>query len=185
MIINSYTSNNHNIFTMDEGGTGFTSISQLKTYICNKIYPIGSLFFTTSSYNPSNYFPGTTWELCSSDRVLRNANAFNDNTQGRSDAVLDNQNLVAHTHNFNGSTNSGGEHKHYIYARSVNGGVANQVESFQNGGIWGFWRGGTSWSDGYHTHYCDQTNTESTGESNPSINIMPRGYGVYMWRRTA
>ena len=73
-------------------------LTTLQTTIINKIYPIGSIYISYNSTNPSSLFGGT-WENYGNGRVLRGINSGTAGQTGGADTVtLKEANLPAHTH---------------------------------------------------------------------------------------
>lgn len=99
----------------------------------NKIYPVGSIYMSTSSTNPSNIFGGT-WEQII-DRVLIGAgNSYGGGTTGGStththtnpttgSTSLSVSQIPSHNHSFSATTSSNGGHGHQLrYSGSGNTG---------------------------------------------------------------
>ena len=88
-------------------------LTTLQTTIINKIYPVGSIYISYNSTNPSSLFGGT-WENYGSGRVLKGINSGTAGTTGGSDTVtLKEANLPSHSHSIpqlSGSTSSDGGH---------------------------------------------------------------------------
>ena len=75
----------------------------------NLIYPIGSIYMSAISTNPSILFPGTTWVAWGSGRVPVGVNGndanFNvtEKTGGQSTITIGSNNIPAHSHTVNDS----------------------------------------------------------------------------------
>ena len=81
--------------------------------ILNMIYPVGSIYMSMSSVNPSIVFGGV-WESLE-DRVLVGASSSHGvgTTGGNASTVLTSANMPSHTHTFSdGSAASAGGHNH-------------------------------------------------------------------------
>lgn len=169
----------------------------------SKLYPIGSVYISFNSTDPSTLFGGT-WVRLKDTFLLASGDAYAPNTTGGSATkTITTSNLPAHTH----TCSTAGDHTHTRGTMNITGtfnavweknisqittGAFSQVNGGQNneaggqgGGtkIWEFdasrsWTGETS-SNGSHTHTIG-----STGSALP-LNIMPPYQTVYMWRRTA
>jgi hypothetical protein len=76
------------------------AISSLESSLFDKIYPVGSIYISTSTTNPSVLFGGT-WEAISAGKVLVQAddNHVLGNTGGNATITLTEAQLPAHTHN--------------------------------------------------------------------------------------
>ena len=93
----------------------------LQTTIINKIYPVGSIYISYNSTNPSSLFGGT-WENYGSGRVLKGINSGTAGTTGGSDTVtLKEANLPAHTHDIS--------HTHTTKSGSIENGIATNTTS--------------------------------------------------------
>ncbi len=70
------------------------------TSLVDAVYPIGSIFISTNSTNPSNYFPGTTWSSYASGRTLLGVSSSHSagSTGGSETVTLTTSNLPPHTH---------------------------------------------------------------------------------------
>lgn len=74
-------------------------INKIKASISiDKIYPIGSIYITTSNGNPSSIFEGTTWERYGVGKTLVSTDTTSGETGGSSNAVLSIANLPGHSH---------------------------------------------------------------------------------------
>ena len=94
----------------------------------NDIYPVGSIYMSISSVNPSTLFGGT-WQKIEGRFLLAASSSYEvGSTGGSNDAIV-----VSHTHS-NSSTNSAGSHSH-----TISGGSHSHTAS--------------SSSSGSHTHY--------------------------------
>lgn len=170
----------------------------IRSVVVNAIYPIGSIYITTTETNPSEYFgPTTTWEqikerflLAASDITTTAANRKYDpnnvskNEGGQETVSLSAENNGPHTHSIIIDPNCAGAGT-YPY-----GGVAGlRVSSAATGSA------GVSWSTpgasgGYTTvgtivksNGNDQYQAATSGEGTP-FSIMPPYTVVYVWRRT-
>lgn len=93
----------------------------------NDIYPVGSIYMSVSSTNPSTLFGGT-WQKIEGRFILAASSSYEvESTGGSNDAIV-----VSHTHS--ASTNSTGSHSH-----TISGGSHSHTAS--------------SGSSGSHTHY--------------------------------
>ena len=183
-------------------------MNSLKTNILSvdKLYPVGSIFLSTTNTNPSTFLGGTWEAYGASDTYLR----LGGNGSGGSNSVKLSANQIPthttgnqsanHTHSIpalSGSTNKTGAHSHGFYVRNsaTTGGyyVAPPTSSMS----------GTSQSTndlvqqaGSHSHTVT-TNASTTGGNNQShthtytnnsqqnVNINPKYVQVYAFKRTA
>ena len=179
-------------------GTCTKFSNELNNFL-NKIYPIGSIYISTASTNPSTFLGGT-WENYGNGRVLRGINSGTAGATGGSDTVsLKEENLPAHTHTYdkvNANTEShiltiaempahdhnvgGNVNGYWMYGGSKNLAGGNTAWGRVTAGV-GMQGGGQG-----HTHpiLTTSTNTGSTGSTTPTaINVQNPYITVYMWRR--
>lgn len=160
------------------------------------IYPIGSIYMSTSSTNPNTLFGVGEWTLWGGGRVPVGINtwdsrfALSEKTGGTYDAVV-----VSHDHEMgvdspnhthSGSTTYNGNHRHSFSGHYSSVGDDNNHSLLKNGGTMY-----TSYA-GNHNHTFTTGGVSTShrhdiyhrGESGTGKNIQP--YIVcYMWKRTA
>lgn len=167
----------------------------------SKLYPVGSVYISFNSADPSTLFGGT-WQRLKDTFLLVNGDRYAPNTTGGSATkTIGVNNLPSHTHSCStvgnhthtrGSMNitgwfdvgdarqyTGGAFTAHTYATAYNqyesGGASNTYVDFDAKKSW---TGETS-PNGQHTHTIG-----NTGSGLP-LNIMPPYTTVYAWRRTA
>lgn len=167
----------------------------LKEYIqqfAKTMYPVGSIYMSVSSTNPSTYFGGT-WVAWGSGRVPVGINTSDSNfnavekTGGASAVTLTASQMPSHTHTFTGSsttTNSAGGHTHNI-GRDTDGGSGSSRYTVHKAGASGAQGTSPTSSAGAHTHtLTPKGKNANTGGGGSHTNLQP--YIVcYMWKRTA
>lgn len=163
-----------------QGGTGVDSPEQLQFLIGNLMYPIGSIYISTSSTNPSSLFGGT-WVAWGAGRVPVGVDFNNDNfnsaelTGGSADAIL-----VSHYHTPYNSQNLESETDIRVFNTSLNLNTDSVARKHVDEG--------TS-SDSYAITAktmkdLDQALTTSTeGIDGMGKNLQPY-ITCYMWKRT-
>lgn len=172
------------IVPIAKGGTEATTAAQArvnlgtlsKKELVNKRYPVGAIYISTSSKNPSELFGGTWKQI--EDRFLFASGTYNSGaTGGSADAVV-----VSHTHTVSLTTSSAGSHTHYHYGSQSSSNASGRVYTKR------FLRQPynysstiTSDSAGAHTHSVSGT-AASTGVDGTGKN-MPPYKTVYMWQR--
>lgn len=123
------------------------------------LYPVGSIYMSVNSTNPSNYFGGT-WERIKGKFLL----AADDNiyklgdTGGEAEHTLTISEMPSHYHNFA----QGGRVLYWDSGLSSYGGLTN----------------------GTTVQYTWSANTKNVGGDNPHNN-MPPYLAVYVWKRVA
>ena len=167
----------------------------LKEYIqqfAKTMYPVGSIYMSVSSTNPSTYFGGT-WVAWGSGRVPVGINTSDSNfntvekTGGASSVTLTVSQIPSHTHTFTGSsttTSSAGGHTHNI-GRDTDGGSGSSRYTVHKAGASGAQGTSPTSSAGAHTHtLTPKGKNANTGGGGAHNNLQP--YIVcYMWKRTA
>ena len=159
-----------------DSATGGTSPTASENPIVDLIYPVGSIYMSTSSTSPSVLFTGTTWARIQG-RFLLGAGSNTANTSttyGSLSAGAINRTTIGE---------QGGEVSHLL--------TTEQIPSHYHNGI--KWAGGTTITLGtsggslYGLSYGSSNNdgkitTEYTGGSQ-AHNNMPPYFVVYIWRR--
>lgn len=176
----------------------------------SKLYPIGSVYISFNSTDPSTLFGGT-WVRLKDRFLLASGDAYAPNTTGGSATkTIGVNNLPSHTH----SCSTVGNHTHTRGTMNITGSVTNTdanepwgtADSFSNSGALKMesktftygWTTGDQNSGGYKLSFDaskgwtgatspngSHTHTiGATGSSLP-LNIMPPYQTVYMWKRTA
>jgi microcystin-dependent protein len=80
--------------------------------IFNIIYPVGTIYESTSSANPSTYFTGTTWVRYGNGRVTVGQDSSDgsfdsvNDTGGAKTVALTSAQMPSHTHSFSGTTST-------------------------------------------------------------------------------
>lgn len=144
--------------------------------VINIMYPVGSIYMSVNSVNPSTLFGGT-WERIQDRFLLCAGNSYSaGSTGGTADATL-----VSHTHTpvVEGSSNTYGfsvyRHESAVGRTKVTAGSSGNRYTY--GGKTGATNAndsGLAWSSGLNT----------VGESSTGKN-MPPYLAVYVWKRTA
>ncbi len=166
---------------------------QMKDVDNNKIYPcpyfpIGYIYLSTSSVNPSTYFGGT-WEQIKDKFLLTAGSSYKAGNTGGSKTIN-----ISHYHttgNCTLSINQIPAHSHGQYWISGDGNVNPYVSASSGGSQGVYFKGQTAWynsgkarvytSDAGGTQSHNHGNTGSAGSS--SLSIMPPYLVVYAWKR--
>lgn len=156
----------------------FKTRSNEKIYPC-PYYPIGSIYISINSTNPSTYFGGT-WEQIKDRFLLACGNSYsNGSTGGEANHTLTTNEVPSHTHTVNG-----GSHYHRVASR------ANTYGS----GMSPTYRSVASDTSSQCDYNGDITNTATEGGHTHSVssvgggqshNNMPPYLAVYVWKRVS
>lgn len=172
------------------GGTGVSSEDSFKKLIGNLMYPVGSIYMSTSSTNPSSLFGGT-WVAWGAGRVpigVGTGTDINSKTQtfsagstgGEYSHTLTTQEMPAHYHvPGREADKSNGSNTHF--STNVTLGTDEVLRDTVGSGS----KGGTVIKSTDGAGWLNDTRTTSTvGESQTHNNIQPY-VTCYMWKRTA
>ena len=141
-------------------GIVFRNRQNEKIYPC-PFMPIGSVYISVSSTNPSTYFGGT-WEQIEDKFLLASGTSYSNGATGGSANAI----VVSHTHTQN-------QHRHELTGSKTTGiSTGNYLRA-----------GYGSATDGQYTNYATPT-INSTGEDGTGKN-MPPYIVVNVWKRTA
>lgn len=187
-------------------------ITQLNSGLLEKVYPIGSIYMSVNSTNPSEYFGGT-WVAWGSGRVPVGVNSSDSNfstvekTGGASSVTLtaDQSGIPAHNHGLNSHTHGLNSHTHSL-SSNEDGGVMlynnpdgqmtrTQVATSSSSGKYAFCANGADYLIyGYNKTGAASGNTAAasgntsnntaTSASSAHTNLQPY-ITCYMWKRTA
>jgi len=141
-----------------------------------QVYPVGSIYLSTTNNNPQNFLPGTTWEQIQDKFLLTAGGTYSAGTTGGAAShthttgnfTLGETHIPGHRHSITGSTIANGSNSYNAW-RAVRSGDATAAD-YPNSTTWTNWTGGNS----AHNH-------GSTG----STSNLPPYLVVYAWKRTA
>lgn len=164
----------------------------LKDYIqqfASVIYPVGSIYMSVSSTNPSTYFGGT-WVAWGAGRVPVGINTSDSNfstvekTGGASTVTLTTSQIPSHTHAKGTlATASAGAHTHSLNLTKTTWAGSSSSRVVVDSTDYTAMTNNTTASSGAHTHTISGS-TAATGSGGSHSNLQP--YIVcYMWKRTA
>jgi hypothetical protein len=171
-------------------GVNFYNIQaqSLAAVALSAIYPVGSIYTSTSATNPASTFGFGTWTAFGAGRVMigvgtgGGATYAGGATGGSKDAIT-----VAHTHTFSATSGAMSANATHSHTSSYSGFLQNLPgagDTLSRGGSQGYRNvGSTEAANIAHTHSVSGT-TESTGASGTDANLQPY-IAVYMWERTA
>jgi len=162
--------------------------------IIDLIYPVGSIYMSINSTNPTTIFGGT-WVAWGQGRVpvgVNSSGTFNsvEKTGGSETHTLSTSELPSHDHSLNGhthswSTTNTGDHTHAKYGWRYAGSGSYKAYSWER-----ISADGNAGSIDSSTHSHSGTtsgasgNTGSSGSGSAHNNLQPY-ITCYMWKRTA
>jgi hypothetical protein len=171
-------------------GVNFYNIQaqSLAAIALSAIYPVGSIYTSTSATNPTSTFGFGVWAAFGAGRVMigvgtgGGATYAGGATGGSKDAIT-----VAHTHSFSATSlgmNSNTTHAHGPTYSGFLEHLPGSGDTLSRGGSQGYRISGSTASTNIdHTHNVSGT-TGSTGSSGTDANLQPY-IAVYMWERTS
>ena len=167
-----------NPIEIDSGGTGVSSEKGLRELIGKFMYPIGSIYMSTSSTDPADFFGGT-WEPWGSGRVPVGVDSSNSNfntvekTGGSANAIL-----VSHSHRPASYAAESSESGEYLFSTHL-----NNTESVAQRRV-----DGGATTDPYALtakaigDLGQDSHTTTEGEDGTNKNLQPY-ITCYMWKR--
>ncbi len=163
-------------------------LTNLQTTILNKVYPVGSIFISTSNTNPGTLFGGT-WEAYGNGKVLRGTTSTSGQTGGSENVTLSVANLPSHNHSIPSLTGTatGGNHRHLLTKNVYNVDVTGSRSVSVGTGYAGVFFDGTYYSDySGDLSLSVSTNASKTGATGTatSFSVLDPYITVFMWRRT-
>lgn len=172
-----------------ENDSGLVSVSYFKNQLMKLIYPIGCLYLSTTSENPSTILGIGTWTEFGSGKMLIGVGTWVDSRSesktftinevgGEYSHALSTSELASHTHGFSGTTSSNGNHTHNMRIPLHNedgGGNVASGSGLENSKTL------TTETSGSHTHSISGT-TSSSG-SGAAHNNIPPYITIAMWKR--
>ena len=121
-----------------------------KNDVLNLIYPIGSIYLSVNSVDPSTIFGGT-WEKIKDKFLLSSGDTYAiGSTGGNSSTTLEIANLPSHNHT--GTT--GNESQGHTHSGTTGNQSADHTHTFSGTTSWTDSHSHTTWTDsqGYHSH---------------------------------
>lgn len=181
--------NIEDVMSIAQGGTGANNVNEAcaNLGIVNLIYPIGSIYMSMNSTNPSELFGGT-WEQIAQGRCLIGAGTGTDScsesktftagdTGGEYNHVLTVEEMPSHNHSI--SSSNIGDHYHTWYSGRYGGSEYSTSADAAGVGAEGYSH--KTLSAGSHSH----TMAISSEGSGSAHNNLPPYMGLYVWKRTA
>ena len=145
------------------------------------IYPVGSIYISTSSTSPATLFGGTWEELKGRFLLGRDTGYAAGSTGGEAEHTLVLSETPSHKHSV--SVTSSGAHNHTLTAVSTTSGTSHDYGLLESWLKWTSTRSVTvpenSTTNGAHTHTVSETSKGGGG----AHNNMPPYLAVYMWKR--
>lgn len=159
------------------------------TDIINKIYPIGSVYISVNSANPSTLFGGE-WEQIKDKFILACGDNYAGSTEGGNSMItLANENIPSHSHTIpqlSGWTSESGSHTHTGRYSQI--GTSGSLLALRRISDEDSYKGEAQVTNsaGNHSHSIT-TNASTTGNtgSTKAFSIMPPYMTFYVWKRIA
>jgi hypothetical protein len=160
-----------------------TAIKIFGANLFDLIYPVGSIYISTTSTNPNSLFGVGTWEAFATGRTLigidANQTEFNtiEKTGGEKNHTLSISEMPSHNHS--ARLNNNGGHVHNMkFGSGANSGDGSIIPIASN--YYGMDNG--SMTDGSHDHGGITVDNNGGGTAH---NNMPPYITVYMWKRVS
>ena len=174
-----------------ENENGVICFSGGLTYDLDKVYPIGSIYMSVNSANPSTLFGGT-WVQLTDTFLYATSTTSDDNVttapsgQGEATHTLTENEMPSHTHTQNAhSHGTGNSTNKYFITSSVNTVYITENQKSQSNGSNGYnIYTSTHGSLGKYTDTQSVTATNQNKGGGQAHNNMPPYMKVYMWKRT-
>lgn len=162
--------------------------------VFDMVYPVGSIYMSVNSVNPSTLFGGT-WEQLKDKFLLASGNTYSNGATGGSATVsLSASQMPRHNHSTNSHYHTTSESNEY-YVTSENSGASNtrvQYNSSGNRYVDGmsdnktpFHHRTATGSASPTTKYAGGTGSAESAANGSAHNNMPPYLVVYMWKRIA
>lgn len=145
------------------------------------VYPVGAIYMSVNSVNPSVLFGFGNWEQIKDTFLLASGDTYNaGETGGEATHKLTTNEMPSHTHTATVSTNGG--HTHQI-------GTDKDATYTSSGSCWSVHNAssGASYVNGYTSNNGSHTHTvtlANTGNGN-AHNNMPPYLSVHVWKRVS
>ena len=144
--------------------------------IVDVFYPVGSIYMSVNSANPSTLFGGT-WEQIEDTFLLAAGQTYTaGDTGGEAEHTLTTDEMPKHRHYPYGETESGNGNWRFPNIRDRSS-ISGKMELTSGTGMYGF-ASNSTWND-----TSISAVTGNTG-GNQAHNNMPPYLAVYMWKRT-
>ena len=178
-----------------KANSNHTHTSNQVTDLINTIYPVGSIYMSVNSTNPSVLFGGT-WEQIKDTFLLATGDTYaNGSTGGEATHTLTENEMPSHTHIQDSHNHTQNSHNHTQNPHSHTiGSLARYVVNGKSVAAVGDSYGNTQ---NYKTGNTTATNKEATATNNPQTatnqntgggqahNNMPPYLAVNIWKRTS
>ena len=178
-----------------KANSSHTHLSSDVTDLIDVIYPVGSIYMSVNSVNPSTLFGGT-WEQIKDTFLLATGDTYaNGSTGGEATHTLTENEMPSHTHIQDSHNHTQNAHNHTQNPHSHT--IGSLARYVINGNAVAAVGNGYGNIQKYKTGDTTATNKEATATNNPQTatnqntgggqahNNMPPYLTVYMWKRTA
>jgi len=146
--------------------------------VVNLVYPVGSIYISTSATNPGTTFGVGTWAAYGAGRTIVGEGGSFSGTGGSANAPI-----VNHTHTWSDtSTGNSTNHTHTIPTNTGSSGSGTRVALASGGTDSILYTGGATVT---HTHDVSGTTANPAGGVSATNANMPPYITTYIWQRTA
>lgn len=177
---------------MESGKPALSELqNELLAPFINAIYPVGSIYMSTSSTSPATLFGVGTWEQIQNTFLLAAGSSYNaGSTGGAATVTLTTSQIPAHTHGrkslsgrwFMRMFKNGTDGMSWLPGAGATDGIMKwELNSATAGTIDVTWSGNQKLS----LFTVDASHEHTSVGGNGSHNNMPPYLAVYMWKRTA
>lgn len=178
------------------------TMKTLTAAVMNASFPVGAVYISVNSTNPSTLFGGV-WEEFAQGRTLIGTGTSDisftaGTTGGESNHILSEIEMPSHTHTQNAHTHANSvwtdahSHNGAVYTRDSKAGISNDYGS-KGDHVCGQINGNKTWKDGWakansagvgvNINNVSSTATNNNAGGNASHNNLPPYIVTYMWKR--
>lgn len=161
-------------------------------------WPVGSIYMSVDTRNPSGIFGFGTWVQFASGRCLIGSGTVVDSrgesrvfslngTGGELQHTLQTNEMPSHSHghNLSGTAATAGDHNHVVFGVAASGGGGDGNNHVGQGSNQINYQNRVTSNSGGHTHQVVIAGGIAATGGNAAHNIMQPYYVVNIWRRTA
>ncbi len=142
-------------------------------------HPVGSLYWSKNSTNPSELFGGT-WQQIKDVFILASGDTYEvDSTGGSATHKLTTNEMPSHTHTFKGTASS---HSHTLLYNAISNKPGGAISGLNGGDLW---NNGVDLNGSTNSTSITPRGTNSSTGGGQAFSIMPPYKTRYCWERIA